>query len=86
MALIIERRKTRKRAGSGKKGNPHMEGQINPYFKKGKWNPKTKRYDPAVLDPEKRIVDKKKPYRKPKKPTGKPRGTGPRGMKGRKKK
>ena len=83
MALIIERRKTRKRAGSGKKGNPHMEGQINPYFKKGKWNPKTKRYDPAVLDPEKRIVDRKKPYKR--KLTGVKRKTGPRGMSGRKK-
>ena len=57
-------RAPRLRAGYGKKGNPHMEGQS--FNKRGKWNPKTKRYDPVVLDPEKKIVDKKKPYKKKK--------------------
>ncbi len=83
MGLKIERA-PRLRAGYGKKGNPHMEGQS--YNKRGKWNPKTKRYDPVVLDPEKKIVDKKKPYRKPKKLTGVKRKTGPRGIGNRKKK
>ena len=79
MGLKIEY--TRKRAGYGKKGNPHMEGQS--LLKRGKWNAKEGRYDPVVIDPEKKIVDKKKPYKK--RLTGVKRGTGPRGMKGRKK-
>ena len=74
----------KRRAGAGKSGNPHMEGQL--LTKRGKWDPKTKRYAPKVMGAEKVIKDKKKPYRKPKKPTGVKRGTGPRGMKGRKKK
>ena len=75
---------TRKRSGYGKKGNPHMEGQS--LLKRGKWNAKERRYDPVVIDPEKKIVDKKKPYRKPKKLTGVKRKTGPRGIGNRKKK
>ena len=68
---------TRKRSGYGKKGNPHMEGQS--LLKRGKWNAKERRYDPVVIDPEKKIVDKKKPYRKPKKKIGKRAGPSMRG-------
>jgi hypothetical protein len=87
MAIRIEQ----KRAGSGrggkpKRGNPHMEGMAWGGGARGKWDPKTKSYRPITLGAEKVIKDKKKPYRKPKKPTGVKRGTGPRGMKGRKKK
>ena len=74
----------KRRAGAGKSGNPHMEGQH--LMKRGKWDPKTKRYAPKVIDAEKVIKDKKKPYRKPKKPTGVKRKTGPRGIGNRKKK
>ena len=83
MGLKIER-KTIKRAGYGKSGNPHMEGH-DPW-KRGKWDPKTKRYAPKVIGAEKVIKDKKKPYRKPKKLTGVKRKTGPRGIGNRKKK
>ena len=38
MGLRIER-KSIKRAGYGKKGNPHLEGH-DPW-KRGKWDPKT---------------------------------------------
>ena len=74
----------KRRAGAGKSGNPHMEGQL--LMKRGKWDPKTKRYAPKVMGAEKVIKDKKKPYRKPKKPTGVKRKTGPRGIGNRKKK
>ncbi len=85
MGLKIERA-PRLRAGYGKKGNPHMEGMAWGSSTRGKWDPKTKSYRPKVIGAEKVIKDRKKPYRKPKKPTGVKRGTGPRGMKGRKKK
>jgi len=41
----------KRRAGAGKSGNPHMEGQH--LMKRGKWDPKTKRYAPKVIGAEK---------------------------------
>ena len=76
MGLKIER-KSIKRVGYGKSGNPHMEGH-DPW-KRGKWDPKTKRYAPKVVGAEKVIKDKKKPYRKPKKKIGKRSGPSMRG-------
>ena len=67
----------RRRAGAGKSGNPHMEGQH--LMKRGKWDPKPKRYAPKVISAEKVIKDKKKPYRKPKKKIGKRSGPSMRG-------
>ena len=76
MGLKIER-KSIKRAGYGKSGNPQMEGH-DPW-KRGKWDPKTKRYAPKVVGAEKVIKDKKKPYWKPKKKIGKRSGPSMRG-------
>ena len=76
MGLKIER-KSIKRAGYGKSGNPHME--VHDPWKRGKWDPKTKRYAPKVVGAEKVIKDKKKPYRKPKKKIGKRSGPSMRG-------